>query len=125
MIRKLNRPLKKQLSLDDIIRTVQGELLYAGAQNRVEAVVASSLMSDVLTIEEKNVLLISNLTTSQVVRTADVIEASAILLTTQEPLIRDTMQLARELNITLCRTPLSLFETCYRIGTMIYGGVKS
>ena len=125
MIKNLNLPLKKQLSLDDIIRTVQGELLYAGAQNRVEAVVASSLMSDVLTIEEKNVLLISNLTTSQVVRTADVIEASAILLTTQEPLIRDTMQLARELNITLCRTPLSLFETCYRIGTMIYGDVKS
>lgn len=112
--------MKKHLSLDDILQTAQGELVHAGAQSSVEAVVASSLMSDVLTIEEKNVLLISNLKTVQVIRTADVIEAGVILLVSREPIIHDTTQLARELNITLCRTPLSLFEACYRIGTLIY-----
>lgn len=116
--------MKIQLSLSDILQTVQAELIHAGEQNSVEAVVASSLMSDVLTIEEKNVLLISNLKTSQVVRTADVIDAGVILLTSQEPLIQDTTRLARELNITLCRTQLSLFETCYLIGTLIYGNGK-
>ncbi len=120
MIKNLNRAMKKYLALDDILHTAQAELVHAGAQSSVEAVVASSLMSDVLTIEEKNVLLISNLKTVQVVRTADVIEAGVILLISQEPIIRDTTQLAQELNITLCRTPLSLFETCYRIGTLIY-----
>lgn len=112
--------MRKQLSLNEILQIAQGEIIHAGAQNRIDAVVASSLMSDVLTFDEKNVLLISNLRTAQVVRTADVIDASAILLTSQEPLTRDTTQLARELNITLCRTPLSLFETCYLIGTLIY-----
>lgn len=120
MIKNLNHPMKKYLALDEILHTAQAELVHAGAQSSVEAVVASSLMSDVLTIEEKNVLLISNLKTVQVVRTADVIEAGVILLISQEPIIRDTTQLAQELNITLCRTPLSLFETCYRIGTLIY-----
>jgi hypothetical protein len=124
VIRDLIRPLKKQLSLREILETAQGEIVHAGAGDSVEAVVASSLMSDVLTVDERNVLLISNLTTVQVVRTADVIDASVILLTTQDSLIQDTAQLARELNITLCRTPLSLFETCYRIGTLIYGDKK-
>lgn len=124
VITKHHRAMKKHLSLDDILQTAQGELIYAGAQDSAEAVVASSLMSDVLTIEEKNVLLISNLKTVQVVRTADVIEAGIILLSSQEPLIRDTAKLAKELNITLCRTPLSLFETCYRIGRLIYGDNK-
>jgi hypothetical protein len=120
VFRNLNRPLKKYLLLEDILQTTQGVVVHAGAQNSVEAVVASSLMSDVLTIEERNVLLISNLKTTQVVRTADVIDAGIILLSSHEPLIADTTKLAQELNITLCRTPLSLFETCYRIGTLIY-----
>jgi hypothetical protein len=124
MIRDLIRPLKKQLSLSEILETTQGVIVHAGAEDSVEAVVASSLMSDVLTVDERNVLLISNLTTVQVVRTADVIDASVILLTTQNSVIKDTAQLARELNITLCQTPLSLFETCYRIGTLIYGDKK-
>lgn len=114
--------MNRRLSVSEILEAVNGEMVHAGARDSVRAVVASSLMSDVLTVDEKDVLLVSNLTTAQVIRTADVIDAGAVLLATGKSVIPATVQLAKELNITLLRTPLSLFEACYRLGKLVYGG---
>ncbi len=69
-------------------------------------------MSDVLTTEEEDILLLSNLNTAQVVRTADMIGASAIMIACGKPVPQDTLDLARELDISLVCTDYPIFEAC-------------
>lgn len=113
--------MKRSVSIQTIVDALNCRVLHLGEKKTVSWVVASGLMSDVLTTEKEEILLVSNLTTAQVVRTADMVEANAILITSDKPITQDTLQLAVELNITLLETNYELFEACYRLGKLFDG----
>jgi hypothetical protein len=81
--------------------------------------VASDLMSDVLTVDDEDFVLITSLTSDQVARTADIVGARAILLVNGKQPQPRLIALAEELNISLLSTPERMFKTCWILGAAL------
>jgi len=88
----------------------------------VKTAAVADLMSDVLAFATPGSLLITGLPNPQVVRTADVLDIAAIILGRGKKLTRETVQLAKELNIPVLSTNYILFEIC---GRLYAKGVRS
>ncbi|MBE0432167.1 transcriptional regulator [candidate division WOR-3 bacterium] len=77
---------------------------------------ASDLMSDVLALSQafsdRNTLLITGLTNKQVVRTCEISGIRAIVFVRGKNPRADTIELARQCNITLLACKLRMFEAC-------------
>lgn len=110
--------MRPEVSITDVASRIAGKFLYQGGRKFVRWVVASSLMSDILTTDEEDILLLSNLNTVQVVRTADMVGANAIIIACAKPVPQDTIDLARELDIDLISTDHPIFETCFYLAPL-------
>lgn len=111
--------------LTQIIENLQLEFLATGTdfdQRMVQNVVASDLMSDVLVVAQDDVLLITSLASDQMIRTADLVGAAAVVLVNGKQAPVSLIALAKELNITLLRTPQPKYETCLAVGKTIEPG---
>lgn len=113
--------MRPEVALGDVVKAVNGEVICAGQYAHVRWVVSSGLMSDVLTTEEEDILLLSNLTTTQLARTADMVGAHAMLVASGKPIPADTVELATELGISLIRTDLPVFEACHALSRLFFG----
>lgn len=113
--------MREKVSVAKIVEAVNGELLCEGDYDYVRWVVSSGLMSDVLTTEEEEILLVSSLTSPQVVRTADMVGANAILIGCGKPVSEDTVNLAKNLDLTIIRTASPVFEACCLMKHLFYG----
>jgi hypothetical protein len=82
-------------------------------------VVASDLMSDVLTSEGQNMLLITSLVSDQVIRTADIVGACAVIIAQNKTVPESMFILAKELDISVLSAPWPKFELCVRLGTFL------
>ena len=82
---------------------------------KIDVVYGSDLMSDVLTFVESGSLLLTGLTNSQVVRTAEMAEISAICFVSGKTPQKETLQLAEEKQIPLLTTKYSMYEACGRL----------
>jgi len=111
----MSEKMRDKVYIKDIINLLQPDVIYEGQHDYVRWVVASGLMSDVLTIEEEEILLISNLKTGQVIRTADIVSANAVLYTNGKHLSPEVVSLARQVDITVLSTPQPVFEVCARL----------
>jgi len=87
------------------------------------------LMSHVLAhIHHENTLLLTGLTTPQVIYTTDAVDIPAVCFVRGKRPDHDTIKLAQERKIVLLLTDLPLFESCGRlykeglIGCSEYGG---
>jgi len=78
-------------------------------------VLASDLMSDVLTSIIEGSLLVTGLVHQQVVRTAEMSGIAAICFVRGKMPPQETVQLAKEKNIPLFATELSMYEACGRL----------
>ena len=112
--------MKDWIQINEIIDKLSCVVINKSDKINIKWVVASGLMSDVLTTEHDEILLVSNLTTSQIVRTADMVDANAILICNGKKLAIDTIELAKELNITVLVTKYPIFESCYILGKLFY-----
>ncbi|MCF8053965.1 MAG: hypothetical protein K9K75_01930 [Deltaproteobacteria bacterium] len=93
-------------------------VVFTGEENmdrEATCAFASDLMSDVLALATANSVLLTGLTTPQVVRTADVLDISAIVLVRGKKPPQETIALARELGIPLIGTSYIMFETAGRL----------
>lgn len=88
---------------------------------RIERVVASDLMSDVLVCDQDNLLMVTSLTTEQAIRTADVVGARGVLLVNDKLPLAAMKTLAAQQDITVLSTPLTMFEACVALGRILYG----
>lgn len=113
--------MRDKVSVKEIANSVDGEILCEGEYDYVRWVVSSGLMSDVLTTEEEEILLVSSLTSPQVARTADMVGANAILIGCGKPVSDDTLKLAKSLDLTVIRTNLPVFEACCKMKDLFYG----
>jgi hypothetical protein len=88
----------------------------------VEYAFASDLMSDVLTIEKENMILITGLANLQAIRTAEMSDISCIIFARDKKIGDDIVSLAVENNMILVESPHSVF---YISGELYKAGIKS
>jgi len=82
------------------------------ADVEIHEAAVSELMSDVLTMEHDNLLLITGLCTDQAIRTADIMGAVAIIITQGKQVTPSMIRIAEESGIALFRTDLQNFSVC-------------
>lgn len=107
------------MTFDEIVRSLGCTVPVKGAAfdtAEVGSVVASDLMSDVLTTAEENFIISTSLNSEQVVRTADIVGALGILLVNGKQPQEGMKNLAREHGITVLSTPQTCFTTCLTLG---------
>lgn len=111
------------MKVKEIIQLTEAILVYG--ENRlddeVEKAFSSDLMSDVLTIDSEDILLITGLANTQAVRTAEMADIHFILLVRNKKANPEMIELARENGIVLMETPYSLFKTS---GILYESGLK-
>ena len=84
----------------------------------VESVFASDLISDILVTEGDDLLLLTSLTSAQVVRTAALIGAVAIVLVHRRKAPLNLEEAARVQGVPLFCSALEKFEACVRLGRL-------
>ena len=113
--------MRKTITIDQILQSIPCEPLFLGSKNKISNIVSSGLMSDVLTTDDSHILLVSNLTSIQLLRTADMVQASGVLITNGKPIHPETIRLAQDLDISIIKTNLMMFEVCYQLGKIFFG----
>ena len=81
----------------------------------------SDLMSDVLAFGKPGLLLLTGLTNSQSVRTANIIDATAVVYVRGKKPDEEGIRLAKEMNIPLLCTKLMMYQAC---GILYKNGLK-
>jgi predicted transcriptional regulator len=101
------------VTLKECARRVTAEWIVPGDETiAFHDVVVSDLMSDVLVTEHDDFLLVTSLASEQVVRTADIVDARAILLANGKHPQPALKQLAESQQIPLLTSSLSTFDIC-------------
>jgi hypothetical protein len=106
------------MTLSQIRRLLDAEFICEhGTHNLdIKFAKASDLMSDVLAFSQpfsdRNTLLITGLTNKQVIRTCEIAGVGAIVFVRGKSPSPETVELARQCNITLLATKLKMFEAC-------------
>ncbi len=113
------------MKLKEISELLEAEIV-AGKDKieniEVEYVGAADLMSEVLAFTKENALLLTGLTTPQVIRTAQMVELSAIIFVRGKRPQPETKRLADELGIPLLVTNELLYTSC---GKLYMKGLKN
>jgi predicted transcriptional regulator len=105
------------LKLNDVKIILDAEVIV-GEENldlEVKTAFGADLMSDVLAFAKAGSLLLTGLTNSQVIRTANILDIAAIILVRGKKPSTETINLAKELKIPLLTTKYILFETAGRL----------
>jgi hypothetical protein len=76
----------------------------------IETIYCSDLMSDILSFSNSRSLLLTGLINPQIVRTASMVEIAAICFVHGKAPHQDTIELARQDEIVLLSTGLSMYE---------------
>lgn len=109
------------MTLKEIITKLDAAVLYAPEgweQQEVASVIASDLISDILVGEGEDLLLITSLTSIQLVRTAALIGAAAIVLVHRRQAPPGLEAAARDQDIPLFLSTMAKYDACIRIGRL-------
>lgn len=114
------------MKLKDVMQTVRGELLtnISWEEREVQCAFCSDLMSDVLAFVEGEAVLVTGLVNQQVIRTAEMLDISAILFVRGKKPCDDVISLAHKKNIVLFATGLTMFESAAVLYNAGLCGVK-
>jgi len=85
----------------------------------IGSVFASDLISDILIADGEQILLITSLLSDQVLRTADVIGAAAVVLVNRKHIPASLGKAAVKQGLPFFHTPLPKFEACVRLGRLM------
>ncbi|HZJ88722.1 MAG TPA: DRTGG domain-containing protein [Sphaerochaeta sp.] len=100
------------MKLKDILSCVNAKLVCGEEhlEDTIKRGFASDLMSDVLTILEDDIILITGLSNVQAIRTAVMSDIQNILLVRNKVPSPAMIEMANEFSISLSYTPYSLFR---------------
>jgi len=100
------------MNISEIAELINGEILTGNAENgHLTKAFSSDLMSDVLTLETENTILITGLANLQAIRTAEMSDIDCIIFARNKKVTEDMVDLAKENNMIVVRTPCSVFRT--------------
>lgn len=102
------------MKISDIVMLLEANILAGEDLVDREIVYAcgSDLMSDVLAFVKEQAVLLTGLTNLQVVRTADMLDVSAIVFVRGKRPTDDIIKMAAESGIVVLTTDYTLFEAC-------------
>lgn len=103
------------MKLEKIIKILNAKVIVRKDNVEVKIACGSDLLSDVLSFTKSELLLLTGITNSQVVRTAEMAEIIAICFVRGKQPQADTVKLAKEKEIPLIATNFSMYEACGRL----------
>jgi len=105
------------MNVQDAVSVLNAELIVRGDGflKDIKHVVASDLMSDVLLVDEDDMLLLTSLASDQVLRTAQIVGAVAVIVVNGKSLPSSMKQVATDLGMTLAVSKQSKFDACIAI----------
>ena len=112
------------MTLGEIAKLLTAEVLIGdekALQMEIKIACGADLMSDVLAYTKENSLLLTGLSQSQVIRTAELMDLNAVVFVRGKRPDLKALELAKEKNIPLLMTDLPLFESC---GLLFREGVR-
>ncbi|MDQ7826521.1 MAG: DRTGG domain-containing protein [Candidatus Eremiobacteraeota bacterium] len=115
---ELENSVKHELTLGNILEILEADAIVETddwKETVIASTCASDLMSDVLTLVKPNCLLLTGLTSTQVVRTAEIANLKALCFVRGKLPDEEVIELAREINLPLIATKFSMVESCGRL----------
>ena len=112
------------MNLREIINLLNAEVLVGnGLVNEIDVdrCFSADLMSDVLGRTHANGILVTGLTNPQAVRTADIADIKAVCIVRGKQPEAETVALAKQKEIPLFITKLTMFEAC---GILYMNGLR-
>ncbi|NTV91444.1 MAG: hypothetical protein HGA22_13970 [Clostridiales bacterium] len=105
------------MKIDEILRILDAELLTTTETSDLEIYSAcgADLMSDVMAYVKENVLLLTGLVNTQVIRTAEMMDIKAVMFVRGKNPGKDITDLAEEKGIVIMRTKNPLFISCGKL----------
>lgn len=106
------------MKLKEVIDICSGKIICGESHidDKVDFAFASDMMSDVLTVLEDNILLITGLSNNQSVRTAVMSDIRNIIIARGKTPSQDMIDMAKEFDIALIASPFSM----YRISGLLF-----
>lgn len=105
------------MKVREVVEIINGNLICGEIKDEkeVQKGFASDLMSDVLTLDTDDVLLITGLANLQAIRTAEMSDISCIVFARKKKVSQEMIELAKESNITLIECSGSVFKTAGKL----------
>jgi hypothetical protein len=111
------------VKISDIIRLTEARLVAGNPDEMIdiERAFSSDLMSDVLTLDDHHIVLITGLANVQLIRTVEIADVPVVILCRNKNATPEMIDLANEIGIVLLETPFSIFRTS---GILYQNGLK-
>lgn len=105
------------MKLSEIVNILEATVLVGNDQldKEVTKAGASDLMSDILAGLSDECILLTGLITIQAIRTALVANVSAVVFVRSKNPPPEVIELAKELNVPILRSPYSMFVSCGKL----------
>lgn len=102
------------MNLNEIAEILNANIVcgHSKLQREVKAVFASDLMSDVLTIDSENLLLLTGLVNIQTIRTSEMSDIKNIVLVRNKKASEEMIKLAEENRIVIMECSYSMYKAC-------------
>lgn len=106
-----------------VVEAIGGTVLSSGDGRDlpVRHVMASDLMSDVLLVDEEQMLLLTSLASDQVLRTAQIVGAVGVVVVNGKSLPSSMVGVARDLRMALATVRLPKYEACLAVHRAMTG----
>jgi len=100
------------MKIDKIIELLDAKVLcgHHRISDDITSAFSSDLMSDVLTLDAENILLMTGLANVQIIRTAEVAEIHHLVIVRNKKVTQNIVDLATALNMVLIESPYSMFK---------------
>ncbi len=85
--------------------------------NEIKCGFASDLMSDVLTLDTDNMILITGLANTQTIRTVEMADVKCILFVRNKQVTHEMLELAKEEDLVLLQCKYSMFNAVGKLFT--------
>lgn len=111
------------MKIKEISEILNAEILTGlnNGEKDIQYGFASDLMSDVLAYANSESLLVTGLNNAQVIRTAEMMDISTVLLVRGKKPCKEILELAQENSVTVLATNYTMFKTC---GLLVVNGMK-
>lgn len=105
------------MTLHDVVVLLEAEVLTGqdSLDMEVKTAFSADLMSDVLSFGKRGSLLLTRITSPQVIRTSDILDLAAVVLVRGKVPPPEVIQLAEELRIPVMMTRYVPFEATGRL----------
>ncbi len=111
------------MKLTEVAAILNAEIICCEhkVNREVEAVFASDLMSDVLTIDSDKLLLLTGLVNVQTIRTSEMSDIQNIVLVRNKKASPEMIAMAEENGIVIMQCSYSMYKSC---GLLFQNGLK-